>query len=261
MSRFIALVWFAALVILVGALVVSPAAAQPLAGPNVLTYRGGVLQPAPTRLSPQQGRQQSGQPANDGRPDDKSYSYNGDPSTTDRAYEVPGGSNAYTYGNPSVPPVNGRPLPAYLPPNYQAPSYYQAPDYRPPGYQPQHAPVAPAGNDYLAEYSKELPLWGCDIVAANGTFLGAFNRDYASQKSLANRNGPYASPYSRLSIYNADGPYGNPRSPLSAWNTQTTTPPALYWHGNFKCYVTMNPRMFPRVTPMGLVSRLNTPAR
>jgi len=242
MSRIMVISLMAALVVVAGAAVVSPAGAQPLANPPyVLAYRGGVSQTAPTPLIPQQNWQSPGQPAGQGRPDEKAYSYDGNPSTTGRAYEVPG-----------APPQSGRPLPAYVVPGQAGP--------RPLAYQAQR-PAVPVGPSYPAPYSKEIPLMDCDIVAADGTFLGSVNREYGSPQSLSNRNSAYASPYSRFSIFNANGPYGSPCSALSAWDPQTTTPPALYWQGRFKCYLTMNQRMCPRIPPLSLANRLSAPGR
>ena len=123
MSKVITLVWLAAVVVAFA--VVSPAGAQPVAVPYPQAYRSGTLQTPPKPLSPQQRRQQTNQPTQGARPgDNAAYTYDGNPYTTGRAYEVPGGANGHDYNNSSVPPHGGRPLPPYQQPNnYQGPGH------------------------------------------------------------------------------------------------------------------------------------------
>lgn len=58
---------------------------------------------------------------------------------------------------------------------------------------------------------------GTNVLAADGTFLGAVNRNGYDPKSLANPYGQYGSPYQANSILNPYGQYGSRYSAKSPW--------------------------------------------
>lgn len=146
-------------------------------------------------------------------------------------------------------------VPACLPvPQYYVPA---------PQYIPAPAPRCGGGFAYYPQYIgpwyapdcgdiTRFPLLGCEIIAADGTFLGVIDRAYGSPESIANRNSAYGSPYSQLSLWNPEGPYGNPDAPYSPWNRNSYRPPVLYWHGQFRGYLSINPDLQPKVSPASL---------
>ena len=150
------------------------------------------------------------------------------------------------YCGPNYPlPVYIPELPVYVPgPRYipaPRPRYGEGYAYYPQSYGPWNMPDC---GDIA-----RIPLLGCEIIAADGTFLGVIDRAYNSPESIANRDSAYGSPYSRLSIWNPEGPYGSPDGPYSPWNRNSYRPPVLYWHGEFRGYLSINPDMQPKVSP------------
>lgn len=64
------------------------------------------------------------------------------------------------------------------------------------------------------------------IVAEDGTFLGTFESEYASN-SVYNQYGTYGSPYSSRSIMNPYGTYGSDYSQYSPFNAYSSQGPLL----------------------------------
>lgn len=232
--------YFATVIVLVLVVVASGVVAAPVQAPTPLAYRTDRPSTTPLPLAPGQQRQQPPTPVPG---EDKAFGYAGDPYTTGRAYELPG-YGAYNPATPPQPPVYGGPN--------RPDAYY--PNYQPP--QPAYAPGRPTSGNFLAEHWWQMPLFGCELWAADGTFLGEVTRQPNDPRSLSNAAGPYGSRHSRLSIFNGDAPYGAAQSSVSAWSAQAATPPALYWRGHFRCYVTMNQRVSPRISPLHLLDKI-----
>lgn len=64
------------------------------------------------------------------------------------------------------------------------------------------------------------------IVADDGTFLGSFENEYASN-SIYNKYGNYGSPYQTNSIFNKYGNYGSDYSDKSPFNNYASHAPWL----------------------------------
>jgi hypothetical protein len=124
--------------------------------------------------------------------------------------------------------------------------YYPVPST---DYAPQYVPAPVPADGTPAAAPEDLPLLGCDIVAADGAFLGVIDREYDSPQSVANRNSAFGNPASPTSIWNPKSEYGSPTGQYSPWNPQAQTPPMLSWHGAFKSYLTTNPDIKPAIDP------------
>lgn len=98
------------------------------------------------------------------------------------------------------------------------------------------------------------PLEGAEIYAADGTFLGIIDRDASSPLSLTNRFSAVGDPRSPYSLLNPDSQYGALDSALSPWCPNTSTPPRVFWHGQFQGYLTTNLYLTPRIDPYWLVN-------
>lgn len=70
----------------------------------------------------------------------------------------------------------------------------------------------------------EVPISQLYLVADDGTFLGTFENEYASN-SIFNRYGTYGSPYNSNSIFNKYGTYGSDYSQYSPFNAYTSYAP------------------------------------
>ena len=99
-------------------------------------------------------------------------------------------------------------------------------------------------------------LYGCTLVAADGTLLGTFSRDRSDEESLADPAGPYGSPAAEGSIFNVAGPYGSATSPLSPFDPTSTTAPRIERDGEVVAYLSANPEIPGRVDPNELLSWL-----
>jgi hypothetical protein len=78
------------------------------------------------------------------------------------------------------------------------------------------------------------------IIADDGTLLGSFENEYASN-SIYNEYGKYGSQYQTNSIFNAYGNYGSDYSSLSPFNQYASNPPGLYdKNGNFYGALSIN---------------------
>lgn len=110
----------------------------------------------------------------------------------------------------------------------------------------------PAEYAYRSPKISEWDLWGAEVWAADGTFLGIISSDPYVYESLANPEGPYGDRFSPRSIWNPECPYGAFYSALSAWDPDSWTPPRIYQGERFVAYLTMNPDLYPRVTPLWL---------
>jgi hypothetical protein len=85
------------------------------------------------------------------------------------------------------------------------------------------------------------------IIAEDGTFLGTFENEYASN-SIYNKYGNYGSKYSSESVFNKYGSYGSDYSDYSPFNRYASNPPGLYdRRGNFYGTLSIN-RYAPGVT-------------
>ncbi len=105
---------------------------------------------------------------------------------------------------------------------------------------------------YRSPKIAEWELWEAEVWAADGTFLGIINDNPYDYDSLANPEGPYGDRWSPRSIWNHECPYGAFYSALSAWDPDSWTPPRIYRGERFVAYLTMNPDLYPRVTPLWL---------
>ena len=78
------------------------------------------------------------------------------------------------------------------------------------------------------------------IIAEDGTLLGTFENEYASN-SIYNKYGNYGSKYSSASIFNKYGNYGSDYSDMSPFNRYASNPPGLYdRRGNFYGTLSIN---------------------
>lgn len=78
------------------------------------------------------------------------------------------------------------------------------------------------------------------IVAEDGTFLGTFENEYASN-SIYNQYGNYGSPHGAKSIFNKFSNYGSDYSQYSPFNQYATKAPGLYdKRGNFYGMLSVN---------------------
>lgn len=79
------------------------------------------------------------------------------------------------------------------------------------------------------------------LVANDGQYLGKLSSNQYNSESISNPYGSYGSQYSSTSIHNQYSNYGSPYSSLSPFNPYTSTPPAIYLHGQFYGYLSKNP--------------------
>jgi len=92
------------------------------------------------------------------------------------------------------------------------------------------------------------------IEAADGTFLGKLNPNPFDPESIFNQFGPYGNQFSQTSIFNKFSNYGSQFSDLSPYNAYSSTPPKLYFNGNFYAYLTVNQLLNPRIDPDKLLN-------
>ncbi len=101
-------------------------------------------------------------------------------------------------------------------------------------------------------------LLGAEIVAEDGQPLGIIILDQFDSRSIMNPRSDFGSKAGRKSIFNQLGNYGGQFSLLSPYNGVTTTPPKIFKNGAFITYLTINPRISPRLDPYFLMGWLNS---
>lgn len=89
---------------------------------------------------------------------------------------------------------------------------------------------------------------GASLVANDGTFIGRFDSEYASD-SLLNEYGNYGSKYSGTSIWNEYGQYGGEYSAQSPFNVYSSTPPMIIKDGQVIGYLTVNTAISNSLNP------------
>ncbi len=92
------------------------------------------------------------------------------------------------------------------------------------------------------------------IEAADGTFLGKLKPNQFDKDSIFNQFGPYGNQFSQSSIFNKFSSYGNQFSSFSAYNSFATSPPLIYYNGDFYAYLSTNENKKPRIHPDELLS-------
>lgn len=114
---------------------------------------------------------------------------------------------------------------------------------------------------YSQQMSEDFNLnliLGAEIVAEDGQPLGIITLDQFDSRSIMNPRSDFGSQAGRMSIFNQLGNYGGRLSLLSPYSGVTTTPPKIFKNGAFITYLTINPRISPRLDPYFLMGWLNS---
>lgn len=90
---------------------------------------------------------------------------------------------------------------------------------------------------------------GSYLIAQDGQLLGKINANRYDQESIINEYGPFGSKYSNTSIFNNYSPYGSQYGAYSINNPYCSVPPKLFVNGVFRCYVSANQYVNPRISP------------
>lgn len=110
-------------------------------------------------------------------------------------------------------------------------------------------------NPLIYEYPQEQPpgeynfsLYDFKLYSSDGDFLGELNTNQYDSDSIFNPYSTYGSKYSSKSIFNEYGQYGSKYSSSSALNELATSPPEIYYNGDFVGYLTVNDFKLPGYT-------------